>query len=186
MSGFLLALVLSILASTGARDQMLVAQLAGSFPRAIPVLVTGWIATLATIALAVAGGAWIAPMMPSNGKLVLLAIALGFAAFELARRQSRKPAPKEPTRSLVALWVVLVAHQLGDAVRFLLFALAVWSPFPALVAAGGAMGGASAIAIGWALGPKLQKAAWMRILRLGIAVLMAGVALIIGFPVIDL
>lgn len=153
MPGFFLALVATMLASLGGRDQIVMGQLARSFEKAVPLLAPAWLASLASALLAGAAGAWLAPMMPPGGKAMLVAAALVMGGVELAWRSRRsaraRTAPAEPTRSTVAIFTVLFAHQLGDAARFLVFALAVASAEPALVIAGGALGGGASLTAAW-------------------------------------
>ena len=186
MPAFLIALLLGVLASTGGRDQLLVAQLSASFRKPLPVLVVAWISNALTGTAAVVAGAWLAPMMPPGGKLILLAIALGFAAVEMAWHSLRKPAPKEPTRSLVAMLIVLLAHQLGDAARFILFALAVWSASTELVAAGGILGTGAALTLAWLSGAALPASPVLRIVRPLTAALLAVAAAAIAVGALGL
>lgn len=95
---------------------------------------------------------------------MLVAIAMLFAAVELAWPNSRKPA-QEPTRSLVAITLVLLSRQFGDAARFLVFAIAAATGAPVLAGIGGALGGGVAITIGWMAGGELERALPLRLIR---------------------
>lgn len=178
MPGFFLTLIAALLASLGARDQLLVAQLAGRFGGSLPLLAAGWLAAICTAALAAFAGTEIALRLPGDGKTMLVAIALIVAAGEMAWRRTRKPAPQEPTRSFVATFIVLVVRQIGDAARFLVFALAIVTGEPVLAAAGGALGSGAALSFGWATGEELVGRPVFRTLRLVVAglLLLAGVA----------
>ena len=57
--------------------------------------------------------------------------------------------PDEPTHSLGAAAIVLLAHQLTDAARFVVFALAVVTSAPIAAGMGGAAGSAATVALGW-------------------------------------
>ena len=163
MSGFILALVGVLLAGLGARDQMTVAALSrrqGARPGVLLVAIgvcgisaslAGWAAML------------IAPMMTAPARLFLAAIALGFAGGEaLALSPPREP--QEPTLSLGALAAVLLAHQLTDAARFLIFgiALAADARMPAVL--GGGMAGILLLAAAWGAGEWFvwERLRWVR------------------------
>ena len=72
--------------------------------------------------------------------LLLVAIALAIAAFELGWEVRLKPM-KEPTRSYVAIAVVLLARQISDAARFVIFAFAAQAVYPVTTIIGGAITG---------------------------------------------
>lgn len=179
MGSFFLAWLAVALCSLGARDQLLVARLAehgrsGSALLAVAVPVA---------VLAAAGMAWagsmVAAMLPTAARQMLVAFALLAAAAELAMPVREKP-PAEPTRSLFALAIVLLARQLGDAARFLVFALAA-AGLPVYAALGGALGGASALAL--AVAARWELATWpLRQIRLVLAVIvgLAGTWLALG------
>jgi len=178
MASFLMALVSVFAVSLGGRDQLLVARLAERLGRGGGLLTVGIAASaLSALAMALAGLA-LALALPGPAADMLVAMALLVAAVELAWKRS--PAlPDEPTRSLFATFVVLLARQLGDAARFLVFAFAAggsaW-----LAGAGGAVGGSAALALGVALGDELPKRAPLRAIRLGLAALLAVVAVVAG------
>ena len=71
------------------------------------------------------GGTWVERNGPR--KTMFVAAALAVAAIELAWPMRKKP-PREPTRSLGAIALVLGAGQVTDAARFLVLALLVLSP----------------------------------------------------------
>jgi hypothetical protein len=89
--------------------------------------------------------------------------------------------PDEPTRSLFATLIVLLARQLGDAARFMVFAFAAggsaW-----LAGVGGAIGGTAAIALGVLAADDLAR--WpLRAIRLTLAALTALAAVVIALNV---
>lgn len=177
MSSFLFGFALVLLVSLGARDQLLVARLAG---RTGPGLLVAGILAAAITACAMAwAGALIADLLFPAAKQMLVAFALAAAAFELAW-PNREKAPAEPTHSVAAAFIVLLARQFGDAGRFIVFALAVSTALPMLVAAGGALGGAAALALGWVMGSSLENALPLRTIRIVLAVLLAVAAIAIG------
>lgn len=171
MAAFLLALVAVLAVSLGGRDQLLVARLAERLGKGGGLLAVGFLASTITALLMAAAGLAMALLLPGAAADMLVAIALLFAAVELAWQRGTK-LPEEPTRSLFATFVVLLARQLGDAARFCVFAFAAggsaW-----LAGIGGALGGTAALALGIALAGEL--AGWpLRLIRL----VLAGVLLI--------
>ena len=62
MPGFFLALVTTLLASMGGRDQLLVAQLGGKFGGSVPLLAAGWASAILTAFLAVFAGTLLVPL----------------------------------------------------------------------------------------------------------------------------
>lgn len=152
--------------SLGGRDQLLAARLADRLGKGGGLLAIGVLASAASAAAMSAAGLALALVLPEPAADMLVAFGLLIAAVELAWHRS--PAlPAEPTHSLFAAFVVLLARQLGDAARFLVFAFAAggnaW-----LAGAGGALGGAGAIALGVAVGEEI--AGWpLRAIRLALA-----------------
>ena len=136
MSGFLFAFLAVLAAGFGARDQILLALLTraqGRRPMLLAVALAG-----AVLATAFAGwAAWrLSAEMTGPARDALASIALVIAGGEMALlRPKREPA--EPTRSLFAAFLVLVAWQVSDAARLLVFALGVATaaPCPRLLAA---------------------------------------------------
>ena len=172
MSSFLFGFAAALLLTIGARDQLLVARLAG--PLGAIILLAALVAAALTAGLMARAGDAIAQMLPDAARRMLVAIALGVAAVELVW-PGRDKRPKEPTRSPFAACVALLARQWGDAARFLLFALAAATALPAYVALGGAAGAGVALAGGWALGEELDALPLRAFRRV-----MAGIVLLAG------
>src|SRR5690606_8293656 len=107
------------------------------------------LASAITAALAAGAGFLMARLLPPDAKTMLVAFALLAAGAEMLLLHGRKP-PDEPTRSLFAILVVLVAQQIGDGARFLVLAIAIATGGPVLAALGGAAGGGIALTAGWA------------------------------------
>jgi hypothetical protein len=113
--------------------------------------------------------------------MVLAAMALGVAGLESLLLPARFSA-KEPTRSFFAAGLVLSMHQMLDATRCLVLALALATQAPLQAAAGGAMGTALAMGLGWSAGAAmldnqraLQRARrWAGLLLLAAALGLAG------------
>lgn len=177
VTGFFLALLASLLAGLGARDQLTLANLA----RAQGARPASLIVAIVTCALTSSAAAWaslaVAPMLNGDARLFLAGLALGFAGLEsLFVLPGRKP--EEPTQSLAALAVVLAAHQLTDAARFLIFAIGLAAYAPALAAAGGTAAGALLLATAWSAPDALGRER-LRLVRraIGLCLLVAGCAL---------
>jgi Ca2+/H+ antiporter, TMEM165/GDT1 family len=167
VDGFLIAVLLVFALAMGGRDQWLVAQWADAVERSTALLAMAWI------------GAEFAELLPRRAAQMLVAFALAIAAAELAFPVRLKP-PQEPTRSLGAIAIVLLARQIGDGARFAVFAVAAWTVVPLTAGLGGALGGAAAVAIGWSVG-RATLARWpLRIVRLMLAGCLALAALFIG------
>jgi Ca2+/H+ antiporter, TMEM165/GDT1 family len=179
MDSFLFALLLVSVLAMGGRDQLLVARWSDVLGQSTPLLLTA----IATSALAAAAMAWVgaefAAMLPRRAAQMLVAFALGVAAFELALPVRLKQ-PQEPTRSLGAIGIVLFARQVGDGARFAVFALAAWSVVPVTAGLGGALAGAGAVTLGWGIGAE-RLAGWpLRSIRMALAAGLLIAALFIG------
>ena len=179
MDGFLLALLLVFALALGARDQWLVAQWADGLGQSVPLLLVG----IASACLSAAAMAWVgaefAALLPRRAAQMLVAFALAIAAFELAW-PVRVKAPREPTRSLGAIGIVLLARQIGDGARFVVFALAAWASLPTAAALGGALGGTAAVTLGWAVGGTGLTRWPLRSVRMVFAACLIVAALFIG------
>lgn len=179
MDGFLLSLLLVFALALGGRDQTLVAQWSDALGQSVPLLLTGITAAAVSSGAMAWLGAEFAALLPRRAAQMLVAFALAAAAVELAWPVKAIP-PQEPTRSLGAIAIVLLAQQIGDAARFAVFALAAWASLPVAAGLGGALGGAAAIALGWAVGGT-SLARWpLRSVRLGLAACLIVAAIFIG------
>ena len=179
MATFLFTLLAALAVGVGARDQLLVAWMAARpGARAGPglgLLVTAIGAALFSAGLAGWAGMVAAPQLAPPARGVLVAMALGLAALELlVLRPGRRPA--EPTASLGALGVVLLAQQVTDAARLLIFALAASSAVPQLAILGGMLGCAGTAVVGWSGGDRLA-ALPLRRVRAGLGLVLAGIAI---------
>lgn len=179
MDAFLLSLILTFAIALGGRDQRIIAQFAQQLERSAPLLATGAFSALLAAAVMAYAGAHIAAILPARAAQMLVAFALAAAAFELAWPVTIKPM-NEPTRSFVAIGVVLFARQLGDAARFAIFAIAAWAVYPTTALIGGAIGGMAAVALGWGLGASKLEALPLKPLRWTMAVVLFLAALLIG------
>jgi putative Ca2+/H+ antiporter (TMEM165/GDT1 family) len=179
MAAFLFAFLAALVAGLGARDQLLVAWMAARRGPGFGVLVTAIAAALLSAALAGWAGTLAAPQLEPRARLVLVAMALGLAAFELLLLQpGRRPA--EPTASLGALGVVLLAQQVTDAARLLVFALAASSAVPLFAVLGGMLGCAVTAVLGWTGGTRIAELPLVAVRRgLGLVLAVVAVYLIV-------
>lgn len=182
VTGFLFAFIAVLLAGIGARDQVTVARLAAGAGQRPALLVVAVVLSLATAAFAAWLSTELMPLLNGRARLLFAAFALGFAGLEsLVRSPGRKP--EEPTRSLAAIAIVLLAHQLTDAARFLILGLAVATGAAIPAGAGGALGGAFLLAGAWAM-PELFDWQRVRLWRRIIGALLLVAALVVGFMAI--
>lgn len=174
MPAFYLTLVAVLLAGIGARDSATVAGLARRQGRRPGVLFVALLSSLLTAASA----AWAATLMladlPPPARAIFGAIALGMAGLE-SLVMSPRTDPREPTRSLGALLLVLLVQQVADAARFLVFGLAVGLAGPIPAGAAGALGGCLLVSFAW-LRPDLlaTRAAALSRRMVGAVLLLAG------------
>jgi len=127
---------------------MTVAELARAQGSRPGVLLIALALSLGTAGFAGWASQAVAPLLNTNARLFLAALALGFAGGE-SLLLSPGRTPQEPTQSLAALTVVLAAHQLTDAARFLIFAIALAANAPLPVVLGGAAGGGLLLGAAW-------------------------------------
>jgi hypothetical protein len=182
MTGFYFTLLAVLLAGMAARDQLAVAGLTLRQGARPGVLATGIVISIATGAAAAWAGSLAAPLLPSNARLFLAALALGFAGGEsLLFSPGRNP--EEPTLSLGALALVLIARQLTDAARFLVFAIAVATNAPIPAGLGGMIGGVALLTAAW-LAPEWVTLPLLRRLRRMVGAVLLLVALYLGLRAI--
>ena len=179
MSAFLFALVAVMVTSLGSRDQLLIANISERLGRPTPLLIIGCVVAVITAVLMTLSGQYIAALLPSAAKTMLVGFALMMAAVELAWPNKRSFI-KEPTRSLVATAIVLFARQVGDGSRFLIFAFAAGSGTPWFAAIGGALGGIGAVILGWSMAGDLAKTLPLRTIRATLAVILFVAAIVTG------
>ena len=172
-------MVASFLTALGARDQLLVARFSGLLGASTGLLAVAMTTSAATAALAAWFGARLAATMSESAATMFVAIALLLAAAECAW-PNREKTPREPTRSLGAIMIVLFARQLTDASRFLVAAFAVVFASWPMAGLGGAIGGSAAVALGWAMGAALETKLPLRTLRLVLAAILFVLAAITG------
>jgi hypothetical protein len=179
MPALFLALLTSALAMLGGRSARLVARMAEALGGSAGLLLTGWLCAIASSALAAWMGAWLAPQMPPAGKAMFVALALGLAAIELLVTRERA-APAEPTRSLGAIALVLLAAQVTDAARFFVLALALATGAPAMAGIGGALGSGAVLGAAWALRGEWDARLPARAIRLAVGGLFMFAAIVVA------
>jgi len=180
MTAFYFTLLAVLLSGFGARDQVTVATLAhrqGARPGA---LVTAVVVAAGTGIFAAWAATLVVPLLIPKARMIMAAMAFAFAGAEALLAVQRRR-PEEPTASLGALAIVILAHQLTDAARFLVFAIAVATaaPIPAGIAA--AVGGAVLMGLAWAM-PGIVTHPRLRSTRrlIGLALLLVGAVLALG------
>ena len=171
------ALLAVLVVGVGARDQVLMAQLAARQGRQPMALVLALASAAATSVLAAWAALALTAQMNGNARLFFAALAFGFAGLELILARPHR-APVEPTHSLGAFFIVLLARQLTDAARFLILAIALATRAPIAAAAGGALASMALAGAGW-LAAEALAARDFRLLRrvLGVLMLLLGTGL---------
>lgn len=179
MTGFLFSLIAVLLVGIGARDQVTVASLSQSMGQRPGLLVLAVALTTATAAFAAWLSMEIAPLLSPDARMLFAAIALAFGGGE-SLLLSPGSKPQEPTQSLAATGIVLLAHQATDAARFLIFAFAVATGAALPAGAGGAIGGAIMLGAAWAA-PELFDWARLKRIRRAVGCILLLLALYVGF-----
>ncbi|MFM6949498.1 MAG: hypothetical protein ACKOW1_00590 [Novosphingobium sp.] len=164
MTGLFFALLATLLVGFGARDQLLVAQLAERQGARPALLLVAAVSAAVTAGLAALAGAEASTLLAGTARLFLVTLAVALAGLELLALSPR-PAPAEPTHSLGAFALVILTTQLADAPRFIIFALAALTRAPVTTAMGGAVGGALIVAAGWSLSGALASPRIVRLRR---------------------
>lgn len=128
--------------------RQLVAHLASSLARSSSLLLAALVSAILTSALAALAGAWFAQQLIGAERAALIAGVLAVAAAMLLGNRSVTLA-KEPTRSLGAIFLVLLARQALDPARLLIFAGAAMIAAPIPAALGGAIGTVAVLSLAW-------------------------------------
>ncbi|MFC0206147.1 hypothetical protein [Novosphingobium soli] len=177
MPAFYLTLLAVVLAGLGARDQATVAALARRQGRRPAVLIVALATSAATAALAAYAAALMLRELPPPARGVFAGIALGLAGLESLVLAPRREL-REPTNSLGALALVLLAQQVADGARFLVFAMAVGLAAPLAAGAAGVLGGAVLATFAWAR-PELPGTSALRAMRRGTGTLLLLAGLVV-------
>ena len=157
MSGAIFALVACFLATIGARDQMLLAALTvrqgWRTSLVVTAVLTGALASAIAAAIGLEAGS---EFKDHILRLVIAAIGLALAGGESLLRRPRR-IPDEPTSSLFAAMLVLLADQVTDPARFIVLAFAISTEEPIAAALGGIVGSGAALVLGAFLAESLLK-----------------------------
>lgn len=179
MTAFFLSFLAVALAMLAGREAVRVSRLVAAGAPAWAVFAVVIIAAIAACALAawLAGG--LAALLPPRQQSWLVAAALVLAALETIFLDAPK-APAEPTQSLGAVAIVLLAGILADASGLLILSISILSENPVFVAAGGA-----AAVIGILGGAVLAGPDWEKLprqpLRWGAGIVLITSAFVIVF-----
>ncbi|QVM83695.1 hypothetical protein [Novosphingobium decolorationis] len=179
MPAFYLTLLAVLLSGIGARDQGVVATLSLRQQRRPAILVMALATSLACAGLAAFAAHTLLESLPPPARMIFAAIALGLAGAESLLLGPVR-AWKEPTHSLGALGLVLLAHQIGDAARFVIFGLGVGMAAPVVSGLAGFLGGAVLLGFAWAFPQEASRPRWRLVRRgAGGALLLAALYLLI-------
>ena len=184
MPAFFLTFLATALAIMAGRDAVRIARLSAAHgfagvARAGVLYAAIVLAGVAYAALAawLAGG--LADMLQGAAGRLFVAVALGIAGFEVLVLRP-KQAPTEPTRSLGATLIVLLAALATGAAGFLVLALTVMTGAPVLAGAGGALGAVAALS-----GAAMAGEDWEKLphgaMRLGGGATLLAAALVTGY-----
>ena len=149
MPAFYLTLIAVLLAGFGARDQVTIAGLGLKQGQRPGVLIVAITSAALTGAFAGYAAHFMLDQLPPPARTIFAAIALGMAGLESLILAPRRD-PREPTSSLGALALVLLAHQVTDAARFVIFGMAVGFASSWHAGAAGILGGVALVSFAWA------------------------------------
>ncbi|PKB14776.1 hypothetical protein B0I00_2377 [Novosphingobium kunmingense] len=180
MAALLFSLMSVLLVGLGARDQLTLAALTARHGARPALLIAALTSAAATIAIAIWASDIVATSLTAPARTLFLAIALGLAGAEMLvlRRASM---PLEPTNSLGAFAVVLLAQQLTDAARFVVLGLAVYTRAPLPVAMGAGVAAAVLAVVAWLAAEKMVSTRWTvprRVLGIALLAIAAGLAFV--------
>jgi hypothetical protein len=181
MPAFFLTFLAVAVAMLAGRDAVRVVRLRATLGWTGPLIVTVLLAALAGAALA----AWIAgsliPLIPPAFKPVTVAIALGLAGGEVLLRAPPET-PREPTRSMGAITLVLLLGMVTDASGFIILSLAIATGAPLFAAAGGAFGATLVLGAAVVAGEDWQALPlkWIR-RAVGVGLLLVALAIVLFF-----
>ena len=182
MGAFYLTFLAVLLSGVATRDQMTIAALTRVQGPRFGVLAVGMALAAATCAFADYAAAQVLASLPLPARPVLAAVAITLAGLESLILSPRREHPREPTHSLGALAIVLLAQQLTDAARFTLFGLAVGMGAPLAAGLGGGIAGLILVASAWAV-PQAFATRAIRIARrlVGAVLLLVAAFMILRF-----
>ncbi|WP_150293044.1 TMEM165/GDT1 family protein [Sphingobium estronivorans] len=168
MDALLIALLGCLLGEIGDKGQLLALALATRFQRDRAIVAGIAVAAIANAAIGAAAGAFVAPMLGSDARLLFLALALIFLAIAILWPVKR-PDPLANWRLGPFLTTTLGLFILGfgDGAQFLILGIATRTADPVLAATGGAIGIIAATVPVVLLRDRLFKMFPLRAIRLG-------------------
>jgi putative Ca2+/H+ antiporter (TMEM165/GDT1 family) len=174
----LMVMAAGFVATDGGRAQLLVARLAKDLGRSQGLLLSALATSSATMLLAVWIGSVARLQLDKDVIAWLAALAMLGASIELLWPVRMREA-KEPTRSLGAVSLVLIARQLVDAPRLVVFAASTQLAPAFILALGGALGGGVCLWFGWRFGDMVDRRVASKLVRwtMGLILLMLAVLL---------
>ena len=165
--------------------QRQVAHLAASLGRSYGLLAVAIAGAVLTCILAALAGAWLGHQLIGAERAAVVAGALALAAALLLGKRKVVLA-REPTRSLGAIFFVLLARQAFDPARLLILAGGAMIADPIPAAIGGTIGSVLALSVAWYARKLPLSVHASRILHMALAVLVllaSGVVLWIGLNI---
>ncbi len=160
MSGFIITLLLSAIAGMGDRPQLLAALLAMRHGASTGLIAGAVLASAINAAVSAVAGAWIGAMMTDSPRILLLGMALGFAAAGMVgARMINKARPIDRlegwrTGPFITSILGLGILQAGDKSQFLIFAVAALTATAPAAAVGGTIGAMVPLGIAIILGER--------------------------------
>ncbi|MBO6609018.1 hypothetical protein [Altererythrobacter sp.] len=180
MDAALIALAACLLTSFGGRAHLTISMLSGSLGRSPGLLVVSAATALLATLIAAALGAAVSGQFVGEARQMIVDGALLLAAIELAVLVNLAH-PREPTRSLGAIGLVLFARQLIDAPRLCILASAAALANMDHAALGGGIGAVVAATMVWIFSGREFDAKTLYSARITLAVILLLAGLFIGF-----
>ncbi|MBB3983608.1 putative Ca2+/H+ antiporter (TMEM165/GDT1 family) [Sphingobium fontiphilum] len=187
MDALLTALLGCLLGEIGDKSQLLLIALAMRFNRNGVMIAAIAVAAIANAALSAAAGAFIAPMLATNARILFLALALIFLGGGLLMRV-RQPDMLEGWRLGAFLTSALGLFILGfgDGPQFLILGVATRTGEPMLAALGGAIGVIAAQTTAVLMRERLLAVLPIRAIRLGGGALVLAAGFMVGATALSL
>ncbi len=168
MDALLTTLLGCFLAEIGDRNQLLVMALAARFGRDGAIIAGVLVAVVANATIAAAAGAFLAPMLGADARLLFLALALLFLGLGLLWRvKEPDPLDQWPTGPFLTSALGLFILGFGDGSQFLILGVATRTADPVLAATGGAIGVMAALVPAVLLRDRLLHVLPVRAIRYG-------------------
>ena len=187
MDALLTALLGCFLAEIGDKNQLLVLALATRFRRDGAIIAGIMLAASANAAIAAVAGAFLAPMLSADARLLFLALAVLFLGVGLLWRvKAPDPLADWPTGPFLTAALGLFILGFGDGSQFLIVGLATRTAEPVLAAVGGTLGVMAALVPVVLLRERMLPAGPIRAIRVSVALLMLIVALTLAVLALQL